>query len=115
VEKVHKVMVCTDLASRGIDFQNVDIVIQAEFALNVVEYLHRIGRTGRFGKKGKVYNFYTDSQSKLATSIKESLEKGETQALHFSRGRLFSKKLKKLKRKEKDAGESSENSSNTSQ
>jgi superfamily II DNA/RNA helicase len=104
-DELQKVMVCTDLVSRGIDFKDVDIVIQAEFALNVVDYLHRIGRTGRFGKHGKAYNFFTTAHETLAHSIQKSHEEGETQAVHFSRGRLFSKKIKKAKRRQSEQQE----------
>jgi len=39
------IMVCTDSASRGLDLPAVRVVVQAEFALNVVQHLHRIDRT----------------------------------------------------------------------
>jgi superfamily II DNA/RNA helicase len=46
------VMVCSNLAARGLDTMNVDHVIQYEFAKNATDYLHRIGRTGRMGQRG---------------------------------------------------------------
>ena len=52
------VMVCTNMAARGLDTMNVDHVIQFEFAKNVVDYIHRVGRTGRMGQRsGMVTNF----------------------------------------------------------
>ena len=44
------IMVCTDSASRGLDLPAVRVVVQAEFALNVVQHLHRIGRQENMGK-----------------------------------------------------------------
>lgn len=44
------IMVCTDAAARGLDLPSVRHVIQAEFAENAIDFLHRIGRTGRAGR-----------------------------------------------------------------
>lgn len=52
-----RVLVTTDLAARGIDVQHVNIVINFELPTNKESYLHRIGRGGRFGKKGIAINF----------------------------------------------------------
>ena len=46
------IMICTDAAARGLDIPAVRHVIQAEFALNVVQHLHRVGRAGRLGSGG---------------------------------------------------------------
>jgi superfamily II DNA/RNA helicase len=43
-------LVCTDSAARGLDIAAVGHVIQAEFALNVVQHVHRIGRASRAGR-----------------------------------------------------------------
>lgn len=51
-----KVLVCTDHAARGLDIPNVRHVIQAEFAENVVQHLHRIGRASRAGALGRTTN-----------------------------------------------------------
>jgi superfamily II DNA/RNA helicase len=51
-EKEGSVLVCTDAAARGLDFGGVRHVIQADFAGNSVDFLHRIGRTGRAGRCG---------------------------------------------------------------
>lgn len=44
------IMVSTDAAARGLDLPSVRHVIQADFAENAVDFLHRIGRTGRAGR-----------------------------------------------------------------
>lgn len=48
-----KVLICTDLASRGLDIPDVSHVIQLDFALNAAQVLHRTGRTARAGASGK--------------------------------------------------------------
>ena len=47
-----RVLIATDVFSRGIDVRNVTLVINFDFALTCDVYLHRIGRSGRFGRKG---------------------------------------------------------------
>lgn len=51
-----KVLICTDLASRGLDIPNVSHVIQLDFALSAAQVLHRTGRTARAGASGKGRN-----------------------------------------------------------
>ena len=52
-----RVLVTTDLTARGIDVQQVSLVINYEFPHDTAMYLHRIGRSGRFGRKGRAINF----------------------------------------------------------
>lgn len=52
-------MVCSDLFTRGIDIQAVNVVINFDFPKNAETYLHRIGRSGRFGHLGLAVNFIT--------------------------------------------------------
>ena len=54
-----RVMITTDVTARGIDVQQVSLVINYELPLNRENYIHRIGRAGRFGKKGVSLNFIT--------------------------------------------------------
>ena len=54
-----RVLLSTDLFSRGIDVQQVSIVINFDIPKNVATYLHRIGRSGRWGRKGAGINFVT--------------------------------------------------------
>lgn len=57
IEGKSSILVCTDAAARGLDIPIVKHVIQAEFALNVVQHLHRIGRASRAGAIGHATNF----------------------------------------------------------
>ena len=70
-------------------------VVQFEFATNVVQYLHRLGRTGRAGGAGRVTHFY-DPSSELQGLIKRATESGEPLDESFSRKRGFRKKIKKV-------------------
>lgn len=59
-----KVLVCTDSAARGLDLPQVRLVVQAEFALNVVQHQHRVGRASRGGRAGCAINLvFPDSRS----------------------------------------------------
>ena len=49
-----------DLFTRGIDIQAVNVVINFDFPKNAETYLHRIGRSGRFGHLGLAINFITE-------------------------------------------------------
>lgn len=52
-----RVLITTDLLSRGIDVQSVSLVINYELPRKKESYIHRIGRSGRFGRKGTAINF----------------------------------------------------------
>jgi len=55
-----RVLITTDLLARGIDVQQVSLVINYDLPRNVENYIHRIGRSGRFGRKGVAINFVTN-------------------------------------------------------
>merc|ERR1711903_191878 len=54
-----RVLISTDLLARGIDVQQVSLVINFDLPPSLENYLHRIGRSGRFGRKGVAINFVT--------------------------------------------------------
>jgi len=54
-------LVCTDIFARGIDILSVNVVINFDFPKYAETYLHRIGRSGRFGHLGLAINFITDN------------------------------------------------------
>ena len=51
------VLVATDVAARGLDIDDIEVVINYDIPLDVEYYVHRIGRTGRAGKEGRAYTF----------------------------------------------------------
>ncbi len=91
------VLICTDAAARGLDLPSVNHVIQAEFALNVVQYLHRIGRASRGGKEGHATSIIDSRSRDLAASIRSGDPSGEGRSVaqSFSRKRGFRSKFKK--------------------
>lgn len=61
-----RVLISTDVWARGIDVQQVSLVVNYDLPENLENYIHRIGRSGRFGRKGVAINFITrDDLSKL--------------------------------------------------
>jgi ATP-dependent RNA helicase DDX3X len=63
------IMVCTDVASRGLDVKGVTHVINYDFPKNIDDYVHRIGRTGRAGHKGKAISFLNDKNRNVARDL----------------------------------------------
>ncbi|XP_068722965.1 uncharacterized protein [Montipora capricornis] len=92
-----KVLICTDLASRGLDIPDVSHVIQLDFAPNAAAVLHRTGRTARAGSSGKVINFVTEHDEDLSKAIQACEENSHSNSYecHFSRNRQFRWRLKK--------------------
>nr|2WAX_A Chain A, ATP-DEPENDENT RNA HELICASE DDX6 [Homo sapiens]2WAX_C Chain C, ATP-DEPENDENT RNA HELICASE DDX6 [Homo sapiens]2WAY_A Chain A, ATP-DEPENDENT RNA HELICASE DDX6 [Homo sapiens]2WAY_C Chain C, ATP-DEPENDENT RNA HELICASE DDX6 [Homo sapiens]6S8S_A Chain A, Probable ATP-dependent RNA helicase DDX6 [Homo sapiens]6S8S_C Chain C, Probable ATP-dependent RNA helicase DDX6 [Homo sapiens] len=66
-------LVCTDLFTRGIDIQAVNVVINFDFPKLAETYLHRIGRSGRFGHLGLAINLITYDDRFNLKSIEEQL------------------------------------------
>jgi len=64
-----KLLIATDLLARGIDVQGVSLVINYDLPTNRENYIHRIGRTGRYGRKGVALNLITQNDSKYRTDI----------------------------------------------
>lgn len=75
------VLICTDLASRGLDVPGVTTVVQLQFAGNVVAHLHRMGRCGRAGAKGRGIVFYSEAESELVEVVREAEERQEQMVL----------------------------------
>lgn len=62
-------LICSDVASRGIDFKGVNCVINYDFPQSTSAYIHRIGRSGRAGRTGEAITFYTEEDAPLLKSI----------------------------------------------
>ena len=121
-EEAVSILICSDLAARGIDVPNVDAVVQLQFAGNVVAHLHRMGRCGRAGQKtGRGIVFYDEqTEGSLVKVVQDAESQQERMVLEgsevlevdpetdeavagsvnkaFSRKRGFTKKLKKLRK-----------------
>ncbi|KAL3354108.1 hypothetical protein AABB24_018655 [Solanum stoloniferum] len=77
VEDVSLFLVCTDRASRGIDFEGVDHVVLFDYPRDPSEYVRRVGRTARgAGGKGKAFIFVVGKQVSLARRVMERNSKG---------------------------------------
>jgi len=66
-----RVLISTDLLARGIDVQQVSLVINFDLPQNMENYLHRIGRSGRFGRKGVAINFVTNNDVRAMKDIEK--------------------------------------------
>ena len=69
------ILVATDVASRGLDFPNVSYVFNYDMPKNIEDYIHRIGRTGRVGNKGKAISFYNDNNRQIGEALVNELKK----------------------------------------
>ena len=66
-----RVLITTDLLARGIDVQQVGLVINYELPLQKENYIHRIGRAGRFGRKGTAINFVLPKDARFLKDIQD--------------------------------------------
>jgi len=66
-----RVLITTDLLARGIDVQQVSLVINYDLPTNRENYIHRIGRGGRFGRKGVAINFVTEDDKRNLKDIEQ--------------------------------------------
>ena len=78
-EKEYDIMIATDVAGRGIDVRDVGLVINYDMPHTIENYTHRIGRTGRAGRKGAAMTFLTNSNTEVFFDLKTMLE--ETKAI----------------------------------
>jgi len=66
---IHRVLISSNVTARGIDIQQVSTVINFDLSKCVHTYLHRIGRSGRWGRKGLAINFITRKDIDIITNI----------------------------------------------
>lgn len=66
-------MVSSDLFTRGIDVPTINVVINFDFPSSAETYLHRVGRSGRFGHLGLAVNFITDKDKNNLIRIEREL------------------------------------------
>ena len=101
-----RVLVATDVAARGIDVDNINLVINYNLPEDPRNYIHRIGRTARAGKAGSAISFVVENDQKQLTNIENSIEQVlpviKTHAFHkdFSKSAIqVKKKVKKTNKR----------------
>src|SRR5690606_23168484 len=70
-EKQYGILFCTNIAARGLDFPQIDWVVQVDIPEDVETYVHRVGRTARFRAEGRSLTFICPSEMKFAEKLKE--------------------------------------------
>jgi superfamily II DNA/RNA helicase len=68
-------LVCSDVAARGLDIEAMSHVFNFDVPFNAEDYVHRIGRTGRAGRSGTAYTFVTPEDDKLVSAIESLIKK----------------------------------------
>ena len=69
----YDILVATDVAGRGIDVKGIDLVVNYELPHTIENYTHRIGRTGRAGRKGTAVSFLTNDDRDIMFELKALL------------------------------------------
>ena len=64
-------LIATDVAARGIDFENIGLVVNYDFPTGKETYVHRIGRTGRNGKDGRAVSLVSAQEKKMLQKVEE--------------------------------------------
>ncbi|MFV0241612.1 MAG: DEAD/DEAH box helicase [Lacrimispora sphenoides] len=105
----YRYLIATDVAARGIDIENISLVINYDTPLDEENYVHRTGRTGRAGRKGKAISFVVPTQTrylhdiedligfKIQEKTKPSKEEVANQKPSFDKKMNTAPKIKKMK------------------
>lgn len=88
-----KVLVCTDVASRGIDVKDISHVVNYSLPRELDNYVHRIGRTARAGKSGIAFSLVTPSHRQLVSRIEHRTKSRMTEGRIPNRKDIGSKKI----------------------
>ncbi|GAV09812.1 hypothetical protein RvY_19293 [Ramazzottius varieornatus] len=97
-------LIATEVLGRGIDFKGVNMVINYDFPLTSISYIHRIGRTGRAGQRGKAITFFTEADDVNLRSIASVMQRSgcEVPAFMLQLPKPSSSVRKQLKRNPKE-------------
>lgn len=71
----YKILIATDIAARGIDVKEIELVLNYDLPEKTEDYVHRIGRTARAGKSGRAVSFVMPSQIRALRSIERLMNK----------------------------------------
>ena len=63
------IVVATDVAARGLDFKDVNLVVNYDMPPVIDQYVHRVGRTGRAGRQGRALTFFTESDQRILDDL----------------------------------------------
>ncbi|ODV89004.1 hypothetical protein CANCADRAFT_58047 [Tortispora caseinolytica NRRL Y-17796] len=78
-----QILICTDVASRGLDMPFVDLVIEYDPAVSVDDHLHRVGRTARAGKSGRALLFLLPGAEEAYTDLLKPVHPGGIQTASY--------------------------------
>jgi len=95
------IMIATDLAARGLDLPVCRHVLQLEFAQNVVDYVHRVGRAARAGRASKITNLWSEKNRAVRESIMKAPQMGLDGAIYRRKGNRG--RLRRIRRRQKVA------------
>ena len=92
--KEGSLMICTDVASRGLDFKRVDWVIQWDLSSQIKEYVNRVGRTARIASAGQSLCFVMDpNELDYVSFLKKKFQISMFEKSRFTLMKFFEQKL----------------------
>jgi ATP-dependent RNA helicase DDX43 len=100
-----KILIATDVASRGLDIKDVTHVLNYDFPHNIEEYVHRVGRTGRAGRSGESITFMTRDDWRHASDLIKIMEEANQEVPQevYDMARRYSS-MQERRREERSAG-----------
>jgi ATP-dependent RNA helicase DDX43 len=100
-----KILIATDVASRGLDIKDITHVLNYDFPHNIEEYVHRVGRTGRAGRTGESITFMTRDDWRHASDLIKIMEEAKQQVPQevYDMARRYSA-MQERRREERSAG-----------
>ncbi len=101
-----ELLVCTDVAARGLDIKDVPAVFNFDVPFNAEDYVHRIGRTGRAGASGLAVSFASPSDNRLVSDIEKLIKtKLELEPLELDEGPGRGERFNDGRRSAREPGE----------
>ncbi|BAP18357.1 DEAD/DEAH box helicase [cyanobacterium endosymbiont of Epithemia turgida] len=98
-----RIVVATDIAARGLDVENLSHVINYDLPDNAETYIHRIGRTGRAGKKGTAISLVEPIDRRMIRQIERRIRQKIELCSIPNRSQVEAKRLEKLQRQIQDS------------
>ncbi|KAL8106511.1 ATP-dependent RNA helicase DBP2-like [Apium graveolens] len=99
-----RILVATDVASRGLDVTGVAHVVNLDLPKTMEDYIHRIGRTGRAGSTGRASSFYTERDMFLVAQIRKAISDVQSgNAVAFATGKVARRKEREVVAAQREA------------